>query len=79
MLLRRSKFRIETERMTLRLPQHSDYRQWVDLRERSRDFLGQWEPIWSSDHLTRRGFANRVYWAQNAHSGGTALPLFLIR
>ncbi len=79
MLLRRRKVRIETERMTLRLPAHSDYRAWAMLRDESRDFLIPWEPNWSEDHLTRRAFTNRVYWAARAVAGGTALPVFLIR
>ena len=79
MLVRRRKVRIETERMTLRLPQHSDFRAWASLREDSRAFLSPWEPTWSADHLTRKAFTNRVYWAARAFSGGTAMPLFLIR
>jgi ribosomal-protein-alanine N-acetyltransferase len=79
MLGRRRKVRIETERMTLRLPQHSDFRAWAGLRDASRNFLAPWEPTWSADHLTRKGFTNRVYWAARAVSGGTAVPLFLIR
>lgn len=79
MLVRRRKVRIETERMTLRLPQHGDYRAWARLREESRAFLTPWEPTWSADHLSRRSFTNRVYWAARAYSAGTAMPLFLIR
>lgn len=77
-LLRR-KVRIETERMTLRLPAHSDYRGWAALREASRDFLTPWDPVWAEDSLSRKAFTNRVYWAARAESSGTALPLFLIR
>lgn len=79
MLVGRRKVRIETERLTLRLPAHSDYRAWAGLREESRAFLTPWEPTWSADHLTRKSFTNRVYWAGRAWSGGTAMPLFLIR
>lgn len=75
----RRRVRIETERMTLRLPQHSDFRAWAALRSDSREFLMPWEPVWSSDHLSRKSFTNRVYWAGRAHSAGTAMPLFLIR
>jgi ribosomal-protein-alanine N-acetyltransferase len=71
--------RIESERMTLRLPQHADFRPWAALRESSRDFLTPWEPLWASDHLGRKAFTNRVYWANRATSQGTALPLMLIR
>ncbi len=79
MLSRRRKVRIETDRMTLRPPQHVDFTPWTRLRQSSRDFLVRWEPTWADDHLTRKAFTNRVYWAQRALAGGTALPLFLIR
>ncbi|KAF0675794.1 GNAT family N-acetyltransferase [Profundibacterium mesophilum] len=79
MILARSKVRIETERMTLRPPRHGDFRAWSELRRDSRDFLAPWEPTWSDDHLTRKSFTNRVYWAQRSIANDTALPLFLIR
>ena len=79
MLLSRRKLKIETERMTLRSPSHSDYRAWTSLRRDSEEFLTQWEPSWAVDHLTRKAFTNRVYWAQRSISNGSALPLFLIR
>ena len=79
MILARRKVRIETERLTLRQPQHGDFRAWSVLRSESADFLIPWEPAWSADHLSRKGFTNRVYWAQRAINGGTAMPLFLIR
>ena len=79
MLQLRRKVRIETERMTLRPPVHSDFRQWTTLRRASADFLTPWEPTWAADHLSRKAFTNRVYWAQRCVVNGTALPLFLIR
>ncbi|MCV6586285.1 MAG: GNAT family N-acetyltransferase [Marinibacterium sp.] len=79
MLLAKRKLRIETERLTLRPPMHSDFRPWTALRKASADFLVPWEPSWSMDHLTRKAFTNRVYWAQRAVVGGSAMPLFLIR
>ena len=79
MLGLRRRIRIETERMTLRLPEHGDWRQWSEVREASAEFLVKWEPVWSNDHLTRRAFTNRVYWAQRAEAQGQALPVLLIR
>jgi len=79
MLGRAKKVRIETDRMTLRAPQHSDYRAWAALRDASREFLSPWEPTWAPDHLTRKSFTNRVYWANRSITNGSALPLFLIR
>ena len=75
----RRKVRVETERMTLRLPTHADYRAWTMLRRDSAAFLAPWEPSWAEDHLSRKAFTNRVYWAARAQSTGSALPLFLIR
>jgi len=79
MIARRKRVRIETERMSLRLPAHSDFRAWASLRDHSAEFLQPWEPLWASDHLTRKSFTNRVYWAQRSTANGTAVPLFLIR
>ncbi|MEL6806737.1 MAG: GNAT family protein [Pseudomonadota bacterium] len=79
MLLAKRKLQIETERMSLRPPSHSDFRPWTSLRAASADHLTPWEPSWASDHLTRKAFTNRVYWAQRSVSAGTALPLFLFR
>lgn len=79
MLLSRRKVQVATERMILRLPAHADFRAWTALRSESADFLVPWEPAWAADHLSRKSFTNRVYWAARAVSQGSALPLFLIR
>ena len=79
MLRPRRKVRIETERLTLRPPVHGDFRSWTALRQASFDFLSPWEPAWAKDHLSRKSFTNRVYWAQRSINSGTAVPLFLIR
>ncbi len=79
MLTRKRHLRLDTERLTLRLPRHADYRPWAALRETSRDFLAPWEPTWATDHLGRKSFTGRVYWAQRALTQGTAMPLFIFR
>ncbi len=79
MLLIKRKIKIETERLTLRTPIHSDFRAWTALRLQSEEYLTKWEPTWAEDHLTRKAFTNRVYWASRSISGGTAMPLFLVR
>ncbi|MDP5220514.1 GNAT family protein [Ruegeria sp. 2205SS24-7] len=79
MLLGKRRLKLETERLSLRPPVHSDFREWAALRQSSRDFLVPWEPSWAPDHLSRKAFTNRVYWAQRSVAGGTAVPLFLFR
>lgn len=79
MLLAKRKLKLETQRLTLRLPVHSDFHEWATMREESRAFLAPWEPIWAPDHLSRKGFSNRVYWTQRSVGNGSAVPLFLFR
>ncbi|MXQ08770.1 GNAT family N-acetyltransferase [Alphaproteobacteria bacterium GH1-50] len=79
MIRRRGRVRIDTERLILRPPVHADYKPWATLRQESASFLKPWEPEWSSDHLTRKSFVNRVYWANRSIAQGTAIPLFLER
>lgn len=79
MFLFKKKVQIDTERLILRLPQHADFRAWSTLRYESQDFLTPWEPTWAPDHLSRKSYANRVYWSQRSANEGTALPLFLVR
>ncbi|WP_170473600.1 GNAT family N-acetyltransferase [Ruegeria arenilitoris] len=79
MLLGRRKLKLETERLSLRPPVHSDFNDWAALRRASKDYLTPWEPIWADDHLSRKSFTNRVYWAQRSVASGTAIPLFLFR
>ncbi len=79
MLLGRRKLKLETERLSLRPPVHSDFNDWAALRRASKEYLTPWEPIWAKDHLSRKSFTNRVYWAQRSVASGTAIPLFLFR
>ncbi len=79
MLGMRKKVRLETERMYLRPPMHGDFRAWSSLRHDSRAFLSPWEPTWAADHLARKAFTNRVYWAQRSITNGNDVPLFMFR
>ena len=79
MLLGRRKLKLETERLSLRPPVHSDFHDWSALRRASLEYLTPWEPVWAKDHLSRKSFTNRVYWAQRSVASGTAVPLFLFR
>ena len=53
MLGLRAKLRVETERMSLRLPVASDISAWAELRQDSEAFLVPWEPLWSPTHIFR--------------------------
>ena len=75
----RRRLRVESDRLTLRPPEHTDFRAWTELRRQSARFLQPWEPTWAPDHLTRKSFTNRVYWAQRSVRGESSLPLFIFR
>ena len=77
MLFKRRSVSILTARLSLRLPEHRDFREWAKLRHESRAFLSPWEPIWAADHLSRASFTNRVYWSRRAVKNGNAVPLFV--
>ncbi|MCA0870936.1 GNAT family N-acetyltransferase [Seohaeicola saemankumensis] len=79
MLLSKRKLKIESERLSLRPPTHSDFRDWAALRRESQEFLVPWEPSWAEDHLSRKAFTNRVYWAQRSVTNDSAMPLFMFR
>jgi [ribosomal protein S5]-alanine N-acetyltransferase len=79
MFRRKPKVAIETERLTLRLPQSKDHAQWVDQRQNSVDHLIPWEPVWAKDHFSKRAFGNRIYWARKSFDTGRSAPLFMIR
>ena len=74
-----ARIRVETERLVLRPPEHRDWREWSELRASSEAFLKPWEPVWASDHLSRRAFSGRVHWARRAIGQGSALPLLVHR
>jgi ribosomal-protein-alanine N-acetyltransferase len=35
--------------------------------------------VWADDHLTRKSFTARVYWAQRSVNQGSAVPFFIFR
>ena len=70
---------IEGDRVLLRHPQMTDYPEWATLRERSRQFLKPWEPIWPVDDLTRGAFRRRLKrYAEDQHAD-QAYSFFIFR
>lgn len=65
--------------LLLRAPRAEDYEAWADLRERSRDFLRPWEPIWPVDDLTRAAYRRRIRRYQREIQEDTAYPFFVFR
>ncbi|MFC5385269.1 GNAT family N-acetyltransferase [Aquamicrobium segne] len=68
---------LEGERVSLRSPQTSHYREWSQLRAVSRDFLEPWEPRWALDELSGAAWRARIQHYRQEQARGTLMP-FLI-
>ena len=44
------------KKVILRKPKKENWREWAELRQKSKDFLQPWEPKWPSNFLTRESF-----------------------
>lgn len=77
MFVRRKTQILQTERLTLRLPEAADFPEWADLRRSSADFLEPWEPVRDGAYLTRRSFQNRVGWARRMAKERRALNMLI--
>jgi ribosomal-protein-alanine N-acetyltransferase len=67
------------DKVTLRLPQPSDFEEWAALREASRDFLVPWEPTWPVDDLTRSSYRRRLKRYTEDQRADLAYPYFIFR
>jgi ribosomal-protein-alanine N-acetyltransferase len=70
---------IEGERVILRQPQMSDHPEWATLRQKSREFLEPWEPIWPADDLTRAAFRRRLKRYAEDQRSDLAYSFFIFR
>jgi [ribosomal protein S5]-alanine N-acetyltransferase len=70
---------IESDHVVLRQPQMSDFTEWAELRERSREFLKPWEPIWPADDLTRGAFRRRLKRYAEDQRSDQAYSFFVFR
>ena len=57
---RRNPPALKGERVMLRMPVSSDYREWAKLRSESRAFLEPWEPSWAPDELEKSAWRYRL-------------------
>lgn len=68
---------VQTDRITLRLPEIADFDEWMNLRRDSAEFLEPWEPVRDGAYLTRRSFQNRVVWAKRMAKDRRALSMLI--
>lgn len=75
--LRRPSPALKGSRVTLRLPEPADYREWAALRSSSRSFLEPWEPRWAPDELDRAAWRQRLARYREDYTAGSAVPFFI--
>jgi len=75
--LRRPSPALKGDRVSLRLPETSDYKEWAALRSSSRSFLEPWEPRWAPDELDRTAWRQRLSRYQEDYATGIAAPFFI--
>ncbi len=63
----------------LRPAEARDFDEWASLRDRSRQFLTDWEPIWPADDLTRTAFRRRIRLHAEEMSRDEAFPFLVFR
>ena len=68
---------VEGRGVRLRPPRASDYADWADLREASRDYLQPWEPAWPDDDLSRAAYRRRLSVYAREMDLGNAWPFFI--
>jgi ribosomal-protein-alanine N-acetyltransferase len=68
---------LKGERVFLRVPLTSDYREWAALRGESRAFLEPWEPRWAADELDRAAWRHRISRYREDYAQGTAIAFFI--
>ncbi len=75
--IRRETPELEGDKVRLRMPQASDYREWAELRAISRGFLEPWEPRWMPDEFERSAWRLRVNHYRRDYAQGAAMAFFM--
>jgi ribosomal-protein-alanine N-acetyltransferase len=70
---------VEGDLVLLRQPQMADHPEWAELREKSREFLKPWEPIWPVDDLTSAAFRRRLKRYAEDQRSDQSYSFFIIR
>lgn len=70
---------ITGERLYIRPPQRSDWKQWVEVRDRNHDFLKPWSPQATLSNITRDGYFQRLATYQSDWRDDKAYVFFVFR
>jgi ribosomal-protein-alanine N-acetyltransferase len=70
---------IKGQEVYLRYPRVADFLVWARLRSESRAFLTPWEPVWSTDELSKGAFRRRLRRYQKEARQDSAYAFFVFR
>ncbi len=68
---------LRSDRIVLRAPAPGDFREWADLRSRSRRFLEPWEPRWAGDELDWGAWRQRLARYRDDNANGNSAAFFI--
>ena len=65
------------KKVFLRYPEKGDWKEWAELRQKSRLFLQPWEPIWPKNYLTKDFFERFINQTHNSIKNKTSYTFFI--
>ena len=65
------------KKVILRKSKKQNWREWVELRQRSRNFLQPWEPKWPNNFLTKESFTRFINVAETSLKKKTNYNFFI--
>ena len=63
----------------LKKPKKENWKEWAELRQRSRNFLQPWEPKWPSHFLTKNSFDNLINMVDDSLKKKTGYNFFIFK
>ena len=54
------------KKVILKQPKKENWKEWAELRQRSREFLQPWEPKWPNNFLTKESFTSFINMIENS-------------
>ena len=65
------------KKVILRKSKKQNWREWAELRQRSRNFLQPWEPKWPNNFLTKESFTRFINMAETSLKKKTSYNFFI--
>ena len=77
LFIKNKKKKLIGKKVSLRYPETKDWKEWVELRQKSRKFLQPWEPRWPKNYLTKDFFEQLVNHTHISIKNKTSYTFFI--